>query len=86
MSILSCSLSLADQVDDNYGLDDWPVTYGTPLHLAFLAADQLYSSLGRWPGTDVSSYEADLKSIQSTLADLVKADVPTEVQHCAQEM
>jgi len=86
VSFLSCSLSLADKVDDNYGLDDWPVTYGTPLHLAFLAADQLYSSLERWPGTDVSSYEADLKSIQSTLADLVKADVPTEVQHCAQEM
>jgi hypothetical protein len=86
VSFLSCTPSLADQVDDNYGLDDWPVTYGTPLHLGFLAADQLYSSLGRWPGTDVSCYDADLKSTQSKLAELVKTDVPTEVQHCAQEM
>jgi hypothetical protein len=86
VSFLSCALALADGADDNFGLDDWPVTYGTPLHLAFLAADQLHSSLGRWPGTDASSYEADLESAQSKLAELIKADVPTEVQHCAQEM
>jgi amyloid beta precursor protein binding protein 1 len=78
--------SSANDTDDNYGLDDWPVTYGTPLHLAFLAADQMHSSLGRWPGSDVSRYEADLSATQSTLAELAKANVPDEVQHCAQEM
>ena len=82
----SGTLALADGVDDNFGLDDWPVTYGTPLHLAFLAADQLHSSLGRWPGTDESCYEADLKSTQSKLAELVNTNVPDEVQHSAQEM
>lgn len=79
-------LALSDEVDDNFGLDDWPVTYGTPLHLAFMATDQLHSSLGRWPGTDVSCYDSDLKSTQSQLAELVKTEVPSEVQHCAQEM
>lgn len=91
--VSSSSLFNADEAtDDNFGLDDWPVTYGTPLHLAFLAADHSYSSLGRWPGTDEASYQSDLEKVQSTLADLVQkakpsvSEVPVEVQHCAQEM
>jgi amyloid beta precursor protein binding protein 1 len=79
-------LSPADDTDDNFGLDDWPVTYATPLHLALLAADQFHASSGRWPGTDASAYGADLQSTQSTLAQLVKADIPVDVRHCAQEM
>lgn len=76
----------ANETDDNFGLDDWPVTYGTPLHLAFLAADRIHSIAGRWPGTDVAHYEADLKDTQTALADLVEGDIPNEVHHCVQEV
>jgi amyloid beta precursor protein binding protein 1 len=78
----------ADASDDNYGLDGWPVTFGLPLHLAFMASDQFYQGQGRWPGTDPVSYESDIKATTTHLASLVKSssELPTEVLQCVQEM
>jgi amyloid beta precursor protein binding protein 1 len=82
----------ANSEDDNFGLDDWPVTYGIPLHLALLAADQVHASLGRWPGADASSYESDVQAVELALAELVHkasagtAEMPDELKQCAQEV
>jgi amyloid beta precursor protein binding protein 1 len=76
-----------DSVDDNYGLDGWPVTYGLALHLAIMAAEQFHQVQGRWPGIDPVSHDADIAEVTANVSSMVKSsDLPVEVLHSVQEV
>lgn len=85
--MFGCRECVTDATDDNYGLDGWPVTYGLPLHLALMAAEQFHLSRGRWPGIDPVEYDTDVAAVTGHLSNLVKSsEFPVEISHCVQEV
>lgn len=79
--------------DDGFGLDDWPTTFGLPLHLGLVAADVFYDRESRWPGRgDPAMFENDLEQIRSILVAMLQAggressDIPEDVMSCLHEV
>lgn len=79
--------------DDGFGLNDWPTTFGLPLHLGLVAADVFYDRESRWPGRgEKSTFDDDLNQFRSILGDMLQtqekepSDVPEDVLACLHEV